>query len=327
MITTLITGAGGPSAMGFLSLLRSNADIHMADMSPHAPGLFLVDPSRRHLIPAGKSPEYAKVLLSLCLRHDIRRVVVTCDAELVPLAKARTEFQQKGVEVLVGDVSSYETCIDKLRFYAHLHEHFPCPHTVTLASCTSKDFSGAVILKPRIGSGSRGIQRFTSVAHLLDNVSSEMDPYQWLVQDELPGDEYSIDVYTSPTRGVLAAVPRHRIATDSGIATVCRTVKNPTLSALGRSVAQHLGIPYIINVQAKQGTDGTFRLLEVNARPPGTLVLTAQSGPNMAQAMLDESSGRATAMTGQFEELVMLRRWSEQYLSPAEFNVPTLSPI
>src|SRR5262245_27390486 len=85
----LVTGTGGPSGFSFMRALRDDAlEFFSADIDPHAPGLFLVDPAHRLLLPRGDDPSFVGVMLELCREHGIDVVVPTVDTELVPMAES-----------------------------------------------------------------------------------------------------------------------------------------------------------------------------------------------------------------------------------------------
>ncbi len=53
----LVTGAGGPAAIGFLTLAeRADVDFYAADTDPVASGLYLVPAERRVMLPRGDAP-------------------------------------------------------------------------------------------------------------------------------------------------------------------------------------------------------------------------------------------------------------------------------
>ncbi len=113
-----------------------------------------------------------------------------------------------------------------------------------------------------------------------------------MLQEYLPGEEYSVDVYVRRDGRVIAAVPRARMKIDSGIAVASRTVNVPEVIAAAVRTAEIIGIRGIANVQFKRAADGVFKLLEVNPRFPGTLPLTGAAGIDMPKLMADELAGR-----------------------------------
>ena len=285
-MNTLITGAGGPAAIGFFQAQATNDHLYMADMDVYAAGLYLVPEARRLLLPAGADPSFVQVLLQQCLRLGIQRVVPTVDAELLPLARARHAFENAGIQLILSPLEALEVCVDKRSLHEHLHTVVPCPATV-VAGEAKPEGPGPWIVKPRIGSGSRGIR--VVHRHELDSVPTDGG---WLIQELLPGMEYSVDVLVGLDGAPLAAVPRERLKVDSGVAVAARTVKDPVLEGLALKAAIAAGIRGVANVQFKLDRFGAPRLMEINPRFPGTMAITVAAGANLPQLVVDLADGK-----------------------------------
>ena len=80
-----------------------------------------------------------------------------------------------------------------------------------------------------------------------------------LVQEFLPGEEFSIDVLAGADGHVIASVPRLRARVDSGVSVGGRTVHDPELESFGRAVAEATGITYVANVQCQARRGGPSR--------------------------------------------------------------------
>jgi carbamoyl-phosphate synthase large subunit len=171
-----------------------------------------------------------------------------------------------------------------------------------------------LIIKPRTGSGSRGIVSVGSAAGL---AALDRSP-ALLVQEFLPGEEYSIDVLADASGHVIASVPRLRARVDSGVSVGGRSVHDPELIAFGRIVAEATGITYVANVQCKRDADGRPALLEVNPRMPGTLGLTIASGVDMPRLALAALRGEPLPGTMDFRERAVVRFLDERVLDPAD---------
>ena len=172
------------------------------------------------------------------------------------------------------------------------------------------------VVKPRTGSGSRGIHIVGSAAEL-----AAMDRSPGLiVQDFLPGEEYSVDVLADTNGHVIASVPRIRARVDSGVSVGGRTVHDPEVEYFGRAVARATGITFVANVQCKRDRDGSPALLEVNPRIPGTLGLTIASGVDMPRLALQALLGRRLPAHLDFRELAVVRYLDECFVDPAEIS-------
>jgi carbamoyl-phosphate synthase large subunit len=315
----LLTGAGGAAAVSFIKAVRGEPfAIHAADMDANAAGLYLVPPDRRHRLLAGADPRFVPHLLDLCRRHRIDVLVPTVDAELLGVAQAEDAFAAAGVTLLVASARTLEICLDKLTLLRTCGDAVPVGRYAPLdAAFSARGWDFPVIVKPRSGSGSRGIEIVRSEAAL---DAFPRDGAR-LVQEFLPGEEYSVDVIADRASRIAAAVPRARLKVDSGIAVTARTLHDAELEEFARRVATRIGLRYTANIQFKRNALGTPVLLEVNARFPGTMPLTVESGVNMPLLSLREALGEPLpAGPLPFRDVAVVRYWTEQFVEPAEIS-------
>jgi carbamoyl-phosphate synthase large subunit len=109
----LVTGAGGPAAIGFLTLAeRADVDFYAADTDPVASGLYLVPAERRVLLPRGDAPEFVDVVREVCRRLDIDVLVPTGDSELLPLSGVRRQLAAEGTTLVAAPEATLVACLD-----------------------------------------------------------------------------------------------------------------------------------------------------------------------------------------------------------------------
>jgi carbamoyl-phosphate synthase large subunit len=318
-LRVLVTGTGGPAAIAAMKSLRADPAVELlaADMDPWAAGLYLVPPAARTLIPAGAAPDFIDVLLPRCLALGVNVVLPTVDAELRPLARARETFAAAGIDLLLAPAAALEVILDKLALARHCAGVVRVPRTEPFGSgLDPAEWSYPVVVKPRTGSGSRGLATVGSAAELaaLDRSPS------LIVQEFLPGEEYSVDVLADADGHVIASVPRLRARVDSGVSVGGRTVHDPEVEWFGRAVAEATGITYVANVQCKRDQDGVPALLEVNPRMPGTLGLTIASGVDMPRLALAALLGQPLPAAMDFRERAVVRFLDERFIDPAEIS-------
>lgn len=318
-INVLITGAGGAAAVSLIRCLpQERFNLFAADCDPVAAGLFLVPASRRLTLPRGNDPEFAAAVLDVCSDLDIDVVIPTVDTELLPLAKNIVRFTCRGVSLLCTSEASLVSTLDKWTLVMTCRGSVPLPRTwlaSRLPTATSEP--GKVILKPRQGSGSRGVELLQSVADVPPNKRND----DWLVQEFLPGEEYSVDVLTTPEGLVVASVPRCRIKVDSGIAVAARTLHDTALEEFARRVVRATGVTFAANVQFKRRTDGTPCLLEVNPRFPGTMPITVKAGVNMPVLSLQMLLSSFRPSVGlPFQDIGVVRYWEERFVEAGELD-------
>jgi carbamoyl-phosphate synthase large subunit len=308
----LVTGTGGPSGISVMNAIAAEAlDVFSADVDPYAAGLYLVDDDRRLIIPRGDAVSFVASVLEVCERLEIAVLIPTVDSELIPLAEARSAFAAIGTELVLASEETLRMCLDKWA----LHKRCEGAVRVPQSWLADVDFDPSlpelpVIVKPRVGSGSRGI-RLVEDRDELERIDRDGT---LLVQENLPGPEYSLDTLARSDGKVIAVVPRERLKVDSGIAVTGRTVHDEALQEIGRQIAERIGLTSVANIQVKGAIDGEPALLEVNPRFPGTMPLTVASGINMPKLCVDDALGSPLPermLT--FEDLAMVRCFEERF--------------
>jgi carbamoyl-phosphate synthase large subunit len=316
-VRVLVTGAGGPAAISVMKSLGADPSVSLiaADMDPWASGLYLVGPEARTLIPAGLAPGFAQAVLARCVAMGVDVLIPTVDAELRPLGRARAEFTRAGIEILLAPDDALDATLDKLVLARRCAGTVRVPRTERLDQVADRaSWDYPVIVKPRTGSGSRDISLIDSAEAL-----GALEPTdEFLVQEYLPGEEYSVDVLADVEGHVVASVPRVRERVDSGVSVAGRTMHDAELERMGAAVAAATGLTYIANVQFRRDAAGRPALLEVNPRVPGALPLTVASGVDMPRMALDSLRGRVLPEYAGFRDTAMVRYLDERFIELGE---------
>ena len=314
----LVTGAGGAAAISVWKSLGGIATLHMADMDDCASGLYLVPEAQRLLLPRGDSPQFAAFVLAECKRRGIHLLIPTVDAELLPLSLARASFNEAGIQVAVAEPDVLVIIRDKAALLSRATGVVPVPWSVVWDASSPQELtSWPAFAKPRAGSGSRDLMMIRT----REDLAQVPRNGEFVVQEWLPGEEFSVDVYVSRAGVALASVPRIRMKTDSGIAVTARTVLASDVARSAVALVTTLGLPLVANVQFKRDVNGVAKLLEINPRFPGTLPLTAAAGIDIPRLMLDDFSNRAlpTSLLP-FAEVMTVRYWTEHPVKVSEWQ-------
>ena len=317
MKKVLITGAGGAAAISvYKSLRNSNVEIYMADMCDKAPGLYLVDPEYRVLLTRADNENFIKSLESACKSLCINVLYPTVDDELLPIAKNIEAFEEHGIYVAISSQSSLEICLDKYVLMQTCATHIPLgKFAVFDDSFDSSLWNYPLIVKPRSGAGSRGI------VLVKDQVEMDRLPRdtKMLVQEYLPGTEFSVDVFIDHSGHCVSAVPRERIKVDSGVAIVSKTSLDSGLINLAKQAAVATGLTGVANIQFRRDKNGVAKLLEINPRFSGTMPLTIAAGADMPKMVLKEASQEELEDI-QHTELAVVRYLEEKFISVDELR-------
>ncbi|PCE15346.1 biotin carboxylase [Microbacterium sp. SZ1] len=300
----LVTGAGGPAGVAVIrSLLRrDDLTVFAADMDGWASGIYLVPPERRRLVPPGRDDDFVPAIARMVRDDRLDLVISTVDVELTALAGRRDELAPAVLAAPSED--TLHAALDKYVLAKRCASTGRSPRSLLAGpEALAAEWEFPVFAKPRQGAGSRGIRLIP------DRAALEALPVDegLIVQEFLPGEEYSVDVLADASGRVVAAVPRTRARVDSGVAIAGRTVHDEELEQTATAVAEAIGLVGVANVQLRRDRSGRAMLLEVNPRFPGALPLTIAAGVDIPSLVADLFLGVEIPASVPFRELASVR--------------------
>jgi carbamoyl-phosphate synthase large subunit len=314
----LVTGAGGPAGVAVIRSLLKRADVmvYAGDMDGWASGLYLVPAERRRVLQPGLAPDFVDGIAELCRQDALDVVISTVDVELPPLASRRTELAS--AVLAAPSEATLAVTLDKWELAERCAPLLRVPTTRLLdAEGVAAEWDFPVIVKPRRGAGSRGVHLVPDRAAL---EAHELDDGQ-IIQENLPGDEFSVDVLADASGTVVAAVPRTRTRVDSGVSIAGRTLHDEGLESTAAAVARAIGLVGVANVQLRYDANGIPALLEVNPRFPGALPLTIAAGVDLPSLAVDLALGVPLPARLPFQDLANVRYLEDVFLDPADILV------
>ncbi|MGA1822295.1 MAG: ATP-grasp domain-containing protein [Thermoplasmatota archaeon] len=304
----LITSAGVASAVNVIQSLRSqdrrSVRIISGDMNPLAAGLYLSD--GHYILPRIDDPAYMETLIDISMKEGAGAVIPIFSREIELIAGRIGELHDAGIGCILPGQDTVRMINDKVEFSRWLFENgFPGPEVL---GPDTTDFP--VFVKPRKGSSSKGARMIRSREEL-----SAIDPRETIIQQYVPGVEYTIDFLASPEHELMGAVPRERIEVKDGKAVKARTVELPEgIDLLSRIVmeSEYSGPG---NLQVMKGEDGMY-VIELNPRfSAGGLPLATASGPNFPLMLLEMIfEGKTEPRMDYVRDLYMIRYLTEIFL-------------
>ena len=217
-----------------------------------------------------------------------------------------------GVHIATSSLSTLQRTLDKWSLQCAVKDTPVYADTQVLDATFCEDnLSFPVVVKPRTGSGSRGVRILHRQADLDDYPRNG----KMIVQEYLPGREFSVDVFCHQGR-VLQGSARARVKINNGIAVISQTVADDALVESARMVCETMGIEGAANVQFKLDADGNPKLLEINPRFPGGTSLTQEAGMDWVGATVTVATGEVPVLEQTIREVAMVRRYEEQYIEP-----------
>ncbi|WP_255198814.1 ATP-grasp domain-containing protein [Halorarius litoreus] len=342
-ITVLMTGAGAPGASGIIRSLRANGerDIRIVgtDVNPDAYGFALLDGG--YTVPRGTDDGYIDRMVEIAAEVQPDVILPLTTAELQPLAEHKAAFD---ATVMVSDPTALELANDKGKLYEFLADHgfASAPRFQRVTSIdefveTVEAFGypeEPVCFKRPVASGMRGFRVLDERTDRLTQLLSEKpmnavttldevrpvlagaDPFPDLVVMEyLPGVEYSVDVLATGD-DVHVVVPRSRSRTRAGISFEGTVEEDAELIREATDICRALGVEYNLNLQFKYDAEGTPRIIEINPRVSGTIIMCVGAGANLPYLGVKHALGEDLPPVDVQWGTRMVRHWDELFHSP-----------
>lgn len=163
-----------------------------------------------------------------------------------------------------------------------------------------------LFIKPDIGYGSRGARKIENIEDV-EYFSGTMDEY--IVMENLPGKEYTIDCLSNNNGDILFSGARVRERVRMGISVSTQTVKNKKLFAsIAKKIGQALKLKGIWFFQLKEDKKGELTLLEVAGRVSGSMALYRGLGVNFIASELFQRLGAEIEIPKLINEHALLER-------------------
>ena len=276
--------------------------IFATDMSLSAPALAFADVPLR--VPAVYATDYLDVLERICRENEIEALISLNDLELPILSAARERFECAGTRLVVSSPEVIDICFDKLktaRFVESLGLNTPKTFVVleeALGALERGELAFPLILKPRWGSGSIGIEFVRSREELIEtyeivrrkiarsilaNASSSQE--EILIQEAILDAEFGLDVMNDLQGNHVAVSVKRKLAMRAGETDKAVTVDSAELRGIGRRLGEAL--KHVANLDCDVlERAGKFYVLELNPRFGGGYPFSQEAGTNLPLAIL-----------------------------------------
>ncbi len=320
--TVVITTAGSAATSGtIIHLRRLGYRVIATDIDATAPGLYLADEC--HLVPPGTSPEFVPELRGICAKENAVALIPLVDEELL----AASELALEGLQVLLPRTEFIATCLDKYVLMRRLAEAgLPVPKTALAAEWTDAP-EAPVVVKPRSGRGSRGVSVCTSPEELGGLLTeSGYASEDLIVQERVPGQEFTVSVVVWRDGGVQAVVPKE-VVLKRGVTKFAVTRRNRRVIEVCRAVQEELRADGPFNVQLSLDAAGEPRIFEINPRFSSTAPLTVAAGVDEIAGLLGQAVADGPRLRDEWREgVVMVRRWADEFIDEERFSSFGISP-
>lgn len=247
----------------------------------------------------GSAPLYER-LLQLREEAKLDLVLPTLDSEIATYARLAPRLAEADVRVFLPSETAVKrrgkVCLPDLCRESGI-DH-PRTETITVVAqidrCLDR-YRMPVVMKGSIADARMAWTADEAKQHYLDLL--EQWGYPVLLQERLQGEEYNVCVLCDRPGHVWAAVGMRKFGvTGKGKGFAGITVDDPELLALAARVAAALRWVGGMEVEClKEAGTGRFHVLEINARFPAWVWLTASVGCNLPMALVRIAFGEEVA--------------------------------
>jgi carbamoyl-phosphate synthase large subunit len=316
----------------FKKILGANGLVVAVDSQSTAPSFGAADFSFK--VPSIYHSDYIIRLKNIIEMYQIEAVIPLNDLELPILSRHKQELELLNTKVIVSNSDFINICSDKWETFNYLKElNISTPNSYLNISDTLKAISKGeirfpVIVKPRWGSGSFGIEEVDNEIELqlafellkirlkksfLKNMNLNNVNEAIIIQEKLIGEEYGMDILNDFDGNFIECFTRQKLAMRSGETDKAKTVIGENYSRIGKKIAEaskHMGIMDIDFFIC----DDEIIVLELNPRFGGGYPFTHEAGGNIAAMYVEWLEGiKDVSHHNQFMQGIQFSKYDKMF--------------
>lgn len=304
MTKILVTGVGGPAGINACRLLQEETSVQVVgcDIDELATGRLFVDSF--YISPRCDDTDYESWLRDMVTEHDINILLPTVHEELPVL---RIFSDDLPCQTIISPLKAVQIGDDKKLMYNWMDDHMVehVARWTTLTEWTpSWHVDNVQFFKPRKGRGARGCKLATKaeLAWLKDYTENTEDS---IVMECLPGTEWTVDCYVGQDGEIVYTMVRERCGLAGGISIKGKTVKNQAVIDATKAMLAQLECRGPVFIQWKADQNGQPKLIEINPRLSGGLMISKAAGINPINNIIREHTGEVLTKQD-WEEITVL---------------------
>lgn len=277
--TVLVTGVGGNVGQGILrSILKTGFQIRIVgcNVTDFSPGNHLCDAFYK--VPYAMADDYIDTINKIVVAEQVDLIIPSTDYEVYYLSLHQEKLKTK---VVVSEISTAKTYLDKYISYVfHNDNDLPFAESYLPKDYPQGKFN-EIIVKPREGRGSRGININP------DNLSVFDDSY--MVQELIKGKEITTAFYVNKNNELHGFINMERTL-ENGATNECfvnRTYDNQLEQILKKLIAKNKFVGSA-NLQSIVDDAGNIVPFEINCRISGTNSIRSNFGFEDVKYTLEE---------------------------------------
>ena len=314
MYNVLVDAAGTVTCQSVIRGLRGAEgivnNIITIDCDPINAGRYLSD--RFYICPKADSTDYIPFVNELCTSEDIDIFIPIIDSGLLNVSANKDQFDES-VSVVVSPYDTIVRCDNKYKTSEMFLSAGLKTPKVYMKPSEVKTFP--VFVRPLLG-GRASLNCYKADSkEELDVIWKKVDDYL-IITDYIEGQEYTIDCICDMYGNYIAALPRKRLETKSGVSYKAEVVHDSQLINSVKALTEKYQFLGPLNVQCIVDSNGDAWFIEINPRFSGTLAATIEAGLNTVEILLASiyDMGISPAMLS-YTDGIFVRFWDHVFIS------------
>lgn len=222
-------------------------------------------------------------LKNIINHHNIDCIFPAMDNIIVFLKKYEKELN---VKIISSDIDICNTCFSKKKTYNLFNNLINVPKLYSIDNIIDTDFP--LFIKPECGYGSRNSLKVNNKDELI-YYNNKID--NLLICEYLPGEEYTIDCFSSEKNGLIFCEARTRTKTLNGMSILTKNIEIAECKEIGKIINDNLKLKGAWFFQIKKNKNNDYSLLEIAPRIPGGMCLHRVMGINFSLLSIYEHFG------------------------------------
>lgn len=314
-IKVLVTAIGSTTGYGVVKCLEGLNDIFLVGVDADKNCFCKSHVDVFSVVPKINDPGFITRIKELIDKYEIDVVIPTLHSELELFDRLR-EY----TNVLLPSCKNYNMLLDKEKTYEELVKQgkgklvpkrifIDKPEMVNDALTALGYPEKSVCFKPTTGYGGLGMRIISSPKNIVQSLftqrggsmitSDELKRllkekfYPFMLVEYLNGDEYSVDYLRNKGKPI-CCVSRKRDKAATGVAGIIvkgRVIENLEVIEATKEVAKTLDINGFSNIQFRYGDEGIPKLIDINPRFCGSLIMSYGSGVNFPYLTIKAALG------------------------------------
>ncbi|MGL5787277.1 MAG: ATP-grasp domain-containing protein [Bacteroidales bacterium] len=310
----LVTAIGSMSSDCVISNLKKNG-MYVAgcDIYPGEWHSVTTKCDSFHQVPlVSQEKEYMAVISGICKTESINYIFPLTDIEVDFFNIHKASFESLGIRICIPSSKALNYARDKYNLYCLFKDSANIPSVKTWLY--GENFVFPCIAKPKNGRSSEGLMKIDYPDQMSDNVNWD----NYIFQEYIKGDIYTVDLVRSHAEDKLACVSRiELLRTKNGAGTTVRMIHDAALDSLVKDIADTIQIEGCVNMEFIK-SDNKYYLIDINPRFSAGVAFSHMAGYNMVMNHLKVFTNKKIDDAIICKEQILTKKYVEEILKEYE---------